>query len=83
MFVRIGANATKKGQDSPEGKKLTLPEIQSKFLEAVSCKLGKPIKFGKWGHAAKPNGQEPEVLAVTPQVQIVSLSDSSNPSVDP
>ena len=48
IFVRVGILATRKGMDGPDGKDLTLQQIQCMFLGSLEKVIGRKINYTAW-----------------------------------
>jgi hypothetical protein len=77
LFVRIGCIATRKGALGPEGTKYELPEIQSMFLDTMSARIGRPVKYPGWGELPSPTPKVDDAPAACPSRK--SLQDGNEP----
>ena len=83
IFVRVGILATKKGMDGPDGKDLTLQQIQCMFLGSMETAIGKKVNYPAWSlddvTAPALDATDGKSVATPPAgASVVSLQDHNS-----
>ena len=83
IFVRVGILATKKGMDGPDGKDLTLQQIQCMFLGSMEKVIGRKINYPAWSlddvTAPALDATDGKSVATPPAgASVVSLQDHNS-----